>query len=591
VTEIRYCRLWPSPPLQHVQTVGTGQGPTLSLQGDNWTQLAALPQSVMAGTSQYVIRVQGKIGNRTYVGSGGQRGMMQVCLGTVGGTKHPSFVANVTITEALSATNGIPFEFLVFITSTLPDDLFGSSLNPSTTQLCLWARTFTNGDTQTYAVEFDVADVNWLWWDVGSIPAGHWAAEEFTTGLGVNPAPPAGFTKLGAAFGAPGQTWLSFCNVLYQSVTYQAPAPVFRFGVTPDGTYGAFVVKTGNAGRWGMSRFPFGVSTSLLQPPLTSQGTFFVHAGLQQVGYDSATLPPHGPPTVRRYRHFTVRVDTLPDFRSRTEAGPFEMGQTIGFPLTWWTYDLVIERPAPSPGILTRCVVLAQATISEANQLAGYGLRVFEGNDPEAGFGEFACFSEHDALRNEAVSSMAAGFRTFQTTSPAMQFRVAAPGDNTVAPPGPQHGFDFCFVMFHPVRDPESVTTPPGSLPSPLLLVPGKQSPDAGSLSLPPFPPNANPLERGNLERHQIRGATGYTRGWPMGAKALRVFTVSWGPLAEADAETLYDFLVANPAWRYVAPRSAALAVLGLNQPELQPSSHRTFAITQDVAVLVWTGA
>jgi hypothetical protein len=40
-----------------------------------------------------------------------------------------------------------------------------------------------------------------------------------------------------------------------------------------------------------------------------------------------------------------------------------------------------------------------------------------------------------------------------------------------------------------------------------------------------------------------------------------------------------------------VAPRSAALAVLGLNQPELQPSSHRTFAITQDVAVLVWTGA
>lgn len=593
MTEIRYAELHASPPLQTVQTVGTAAGPS---GGDNWTQLASLPENKMAGTSQYAVIVTGKIGNIRLVGTGASKGMVQVCLGTTAGTRLADCRVAIPVQQASvlnSPLLGLSFQFLVLISSAFPDPVLGSSFNPSGSQLCLFARTYTNGDAQTYAVQFDVADVNWLWFDLGEIPSGHWEA---STMVGTNPFPttvPTTWQQLGPTFGGAGQQWLHFSNVWYETLS-NALSPRFSFGISADGTSGSIVKKVGNSGRWGRNRTPLVAGST--ETANVQVGCFWTHtnAGATTKWGYNVWEPAPATSVGKRWRHLAIRIDPLTDVRVRQQAGPDLIAQSIAVP-TWPDQFLTIERPAV--GLLTEPIVLAHGTVHHNppplfSPTAAYGCRIFEfsPNDPIP-IGDLACFPQSDAWRGEAASSMAFGRRTFQTLSPAMQWRVSFPGDDVFASPVLQQVFDFAFVAFHPVRDPENVTTGPGSPLPPLLLVPGKQSPDPGSLSAPPHAPSGDPLERGNLERNEIRGGTGYARGWPMGAKALRVMTVNWGPLSETDAAALFTFLRDTPAWRYTPPRSPALAVLTISRPEMSPTSHRTFSITVDVAVLVWTGA
>ena len=594
MTEIRYAELHASPPLQTVQTVGTAAGPS---GGDNWTQLASLPASKMAGTSQYAVLVTGKIGRVQLAGTGAAKGMIQLCLGTTAGTRLPEFRVNIPVDQAplLNAQlSGLSFQFLLFVTTAIPDSVLGSSFNPAGSQLCLWGRTYTNGDAQTYAVSFVVADVHWLWFDIGRIPSGHFA---MTSAVGTNPFPttvPTSWQSMGAAFGGAGQQWLHFANVWYETLGYQALSPRFAFGISADGTAGNRVVKVGNSGRWGRNRTPFVAGST--ETAMVQIGCLWSHtnAGATTTYGYHVWEPAPATSVGKRWRHLAIRIDPLTDVRVRQQAGPDALAQTISVP-TWPNQFLTIERPAV--GLLTEPIVLCHGTVHHNppplfNPQAAFGCRVFSEtpNDPLA-IGDLGCFPQSDASRGEAASSIAFGRRTFQTLSPAMQWRASFPGDDVFASAVLQNVYDFGFVAFHPVRDPENVTTGPGSPLPPLLLVPGKQSPDPGSLSPPPHAPNGDVLERGELERKQIKGGTGYTRSWPMGAKALRVMTINFGPLAETPAEAVFDFLIATPAWRYTPPRSAALAVLTISRPVMTPASHRTFSISVDVAVLVWTGA
>jgi hypothetical protein len=171
-----------------------------------------------------------------------------------------------------------------------------------------------------------------------------------------------------------------------------------------------------------------------------------------------------------------------------------------------------------------------------------------------------------------------------------MQYRTTMVG-GLEAPPVVANVWDSFFVHFHPVRDPNNLTDPPGTPPPPLILEPDKQSPNAGDLPLPPVAPNAGVTERGTLERNRVRGTTGYSRSWPL-ARALRVMTVTWGPLDKDDADAVFLFLQEEVAWRFVQPLGVDLAVMTASRPELLPDpAMRTFNITVDVGVLVWTGA
>lgn len=595
MTEIRYAELHASPPLQTVQTVGTTAGPS---GGDNWTQLASLPESKMAGTSEYAVLVTGKIGRVQLAGTGASKGMLQLCLGTTAGTRLPEFRVNIPVDQAplLSAQlSGLPFQFLLFVSTAIPDSVLGSSFNPASSQLCLWGRTYTNGDAQTYAVTFVVADVNWLWFDLGEIPSGHFAISSM---VGTNPFPttaPTAWQHMGAsAFGGAGQQWLHFSNVWYETLGYAALSPRFTFGISADGSASSVVKKVGNSGRWGRNRTPFVAGAT--ETAMVQIGCLWTHTNAgatTKFGYH-VWEPAPATSVGKRWRHLAIRIDTLTDVRVRQQAGPDLLAQTISAP-TWPENFLTIERPAA--GILTNPIVIAHGVVHHNppptfDPQAGFAVRAFDGSpgDPFA-LGDSACFPQSDAPRGEACSSIGFGRRPYQVLSPAMQWRVSFPGDDVFASSTLQPVYDFCFVTFHPIRDPENVTTGPGSPLTPLVLVPSKQSPDPGSLSLPPHAPNADPLERGILERNKVEGVTGYSRSWPMGARALRVMTVSWGPLPESQAQAVFAFLRDNPTWRYVPPRSSALAVLSTSRPVLSPASHRSFTITIDVAVLVWTGA
>ncbi len=596
MADVRYADLHVGPVAQQVQTVGTVDGPPL---GDNWTQLASLPEASMpSGARPYVFVVQGTIGGTSVLGTGMNRGVFQVCLGTTAGTRLRNFRQNVSVQRVFDTTQGVPFQFLLFVNSTIADGVLGATFNPAGSQLCLWARTFLNGDPQTYAPQFTVADVTWLWFDISTIPGGSvMIDEQDVVGLGttLGTTLPVAFNRLGASFGAGGQTWLNFVNFWCTSrETNQgisANAPRFQFAHTPDGTFGSRVVKIGKVDRWGMQGAI--VSDVGLQQRLHWQhGGFWVHQGAQQVGYSAYELPIVTLRTeLQRYRHFAVRIDQLPDVRFRSDQGPNPMGGNGATP-AWQDNVLLTERPVPSPLILspTLPIVMMHGVMRHTQPPAySYGARIFEKAQDGILQGNTNCYPYANAARGEALSSMAFSRRHFQTTSPAMQFYSGMIGGSASAST-PGDVYDHCFVTWHPVQDP-SATTGPGAIPSPTLLVPGKQSLDPGGLSAPPIAPNMDPLERGDLQENAIRGITGYSRAWPVGAKALRLLSVSWGPLNETDAQSVFAFLRDNPAWRYTPPRSAALAVLGMSRPELQATSHRTFTVTQDVAVLVWTGA
>lgn len=342
---------------------------------------------------------------------------------------------------------------------------------------------------------------------------------------------------------------------------------------------------------WGVNRKP---ATSLLpEVPQVQQGAFWAWtntSSVTQVGYDAwedATTTAGA--IMRRWRHLAVRIDQLPDVRHDTRMGPNAGG--VRLIDNWEGTFLTVERPAPDPGVLVEPIVMVHQVAKVAGQVGAYGSRVTEiGGTFDGEAITETLLPLADAAKGEAVSSIALGRRIFQTLSPSMQWRAHLVGSDS-SPPTVQQVFDFQFVAFHPVREPRNVSTPPGPPLAPIILSPGKQGPSPESLPVPPTEPNANPPEAGENVRPQIRGATGYRRSWPIGSKPLRRLTVTWGPLPESEAGAMFEFLRDNPTWRYTPPRSAAQSAMNTSSPVMTPASHRSFTVSVDVVILVWTGA
>lgn len=589
MTEIRYTDLAQSPTVQSVQTMGSQAGPP---GGDGWTQLAALPTTNMiAGARSYAILVRGKVGNYQILGATPVAGCVQVCLGTTGGTKHTHFRMASPLNDNVPAGEGVPFEFLVLIDPTFTDPLFGSTINPATTELCLWARAAWNGDQQNYAATFDVTDVHWQWWDLTAIPAGHWAADRDTTVLQPPLTAPATFTRLAAAAaGNNTEQWLHFGNVWYEPRAGNMPAPVFRIGVTPDSTEASFITKIGNGGRWGCRRWP-GVGV-MQEVPQVQQGAFWLHTHTNSA--TKAAYFAHGGTgsvgnwRLFRWTWFAVRIDTLIDRLQRTETVA-ALGRSVLHP-TWPLDNLKIERPEPEPGILTHPIVMLHGVIKHNGPRTGYGAFLME-NEGGVQQGEGACWTQTNPTLLEGQSSIGVGRRVFQTTSPAMQWWAMFVGAPLTAPIGLQECFDFCFVQFHPVRDPENITDPPGPRPPPLVLIPGFQSASVANLNAPPAPPEATILALGQTNRVGIDGKP-YRRRWPLSGRPSQLYRMVWPALPATDADALFEFLRANPAWKFTPPYEAAVAVLNNSRPQMQVAGGNPglYSVSVEVVTLRFTG-
>lgn len=352
-------------------------------------------------------------------------------------------------------------------------------------------------------------------------------------------------------------------------------------------TLTAWLVETmiGNGGRWGQNQHP--ATLSFVDRPQIQQGGFWpftntssqTKAGFE--GWETITTNPGG--IFKRWRHLAIRIDDLPDVHVDSIPGPSDGG--VRLLNNWQDYYQTVERPALAQ--LLEPIIMVHQVASIAGARGAYGSRVVESSGTpsctETIFGVF------DANRGEAVSAMVFGRRQFQPLSPAIQWRSHLVGSDN-SPAGVQQVYDFHFVAFHPVLDPSNTTDPPGSSLPPIVLSPGTQGPLPSSLPEPPTQPNANHIEVGENVRPQIRGATGYRRSWPVGSRPLRKLPLSWGPLPEAEAAALFEFLRDNPVWRYAPPRSADHSVMSTSRPVMTPASHRSFTVSIDVVILVWTG-
>ena len=586
MAEVRYCDLVQRYRTERVVTIGSQQGPPL---GEGWTRIATLPASRMpSGSGEYAVIVSGKVGDVLIAGDPPAAGIMQVCAGLTGGTRCPHLRMSHTLTEPPGPGEGIPFQFLFLISEGHPDPVLGSSITPiaGENELCLWARTFRNSDPANYYVEFTVSDVSWLWFDLARIPETDWFLHEVATTVTLPTAPPAAFSELGPAVGDVGETWLHFQNLWYEPRTRGAQAPSFAFRYSD--LWPNVETPVGSFGRWGQNRRP--QAATLFEIPQIQQGVFWSlehTTDTTQVGYAGWEQPAAAARTaVHRYRHFAVRIDPLPDVHRAYVSGPVQGGYRLDE--NWRSIYLNLERPRPSPGVLTAPIVLLHELARFENGQAAYGAYLTEDRD-QRGLTNEVLHPVADAVRGEAVSSIVMTQRRFHPLSPAMQWRAHLVGSLS-SPAGLQQVQDIHIVAFHPVRDPANTGTPPGDRLTPIVLIPGKQSPAASSLAAPPTQPNANPVERGELGRAFIDGATGYRPRWPVGARPTRFLSLTWGPLDEGAAAAVFSFLRANRVWRWDDPGGEAFAVMSTSLPEQAPTTHRSFTLRIDVAILVWTG-
>lgn len=580
MTEIRYGGLLASPPTQTVQ--GMGQ-----FANDGWQQLAALPGAAFTGSSQWAFLVRGKIANIQTSGATPLRGLAQVCLGLVAGSRHPEFLFDIPLQSLVPSTDGIPFEFLVLITSSFSDVLLGSSWDPSANELCLFARSYWNGDATAYAASFDVADVTWQWFDLGAIPSGHWIADRDSPSLAMGPS--SSYQRLGGvAFGADGDRWLMFSNAWYVPLQHATATPYFEFGVTPTGTAGGFARGLGNGGRWGQNRYP--TTSNLTRIPAMHQGGFWVYDPATSTTQTMAKASSAIPCTLKRYTALGIRIDTLPDVAAswNHSAAGFAAGKPRTDP-DWGDPNFTLERPAL--GQLTQPIVMMQGLMRYPLRTA-YAARLFENASANRWNGE-TVGAQADPSYGEACTSMVLlNDRPFQYASPAMQWHGVFVGTPASAPAGVQIVHDMTMVRFHPVRDPENLNTPPGTRPAPIVLVPGRQSDTASVLSPPPVLPSAAFQTHGPVITEEVRSDLGYRRRWPLGFRGGRSWSVVWPRLLEDDARAVRTFLVEHLAWRLVADGTTQRAVMNTARPSmvnLQGNPH-LFSVSVDVVELIWTG-
>lgn len=578
MTEIRYCELVTSP-----DSVCTGTGNIAGPAGEGWQVVALMPlTNLPAGSGQYAVILNGRMAQTNYVGVGAVNGRMEVALGIYGSATRFDHLTHTVSVQQSFDSGGAPFQLVLVVSTSVSDPVLGTSWNPNTQRLCLWGRTWRNGDAPTYTKSFQLHDISWLWWDLANIPAGdrhvyrYDAASFYGDPFGLSGSP---VTKLSTKFPTNG-SWLIFSNYRYRP-THWSGQPRITGGYTWGGGSGT---RIGADHRWGRNYVtPISSFTNIAYQ---HHGWWVFDGFTNDHQAVSTFVDDAGTAFGSKLHTWTVvgiRLDDLLDVRSTTDYGP----RSVGLPVNtnWWERFQALERPGGI--VVTSPIVLAHSHVKPLT-FASYGMRVTETGNPSVSFGDGASFQRVGQAWYETVSTMAWGKRDFQIASPTMQWRASVIGSAGVPTSG-VNGYLNQVLQFHPIKDPENVWIPTPTIPATTYVTPGRQAILANLLA-PPTPPNANPLQRRQGPvRAEIEGL--YRRSWLIGSAPERIWSLTWGPLPMADALAVRDFLVANAAWLYRAPKATTnIPVFNLNRPQLTKVDHRVGLVSVDVAQLYYTG-
>jgi hypothetical protein len=280
-----------------------------------------------------------------------------------------------------------------------------------------------------------------------------------------------------------------------------------------------------------------------------------------------------------------VRLDNLLDVLVRSDTEDPNVTGNLTIPPLWQGGYVPLERPAT--GIVSAPFVFSTGIVQSTDRRA-YDAALTTNRGRQLAFP--TQFTQTDAALAEGAAVMAFADHGLSRSEPDIQYRAHFLGGLSGSPI-PFAVRDLTIVQFAPVRDPDVLPNAPPSVGAPVVVVPGRESLDPGSLSAPPTAPCGLVEESGQVDEDSIIGATGYKRTWPIGGKVRRSFTVEWPALGESAARTLFDFLIANRAFRYTPPRGVAIAVLQLGNPQLQQQQGaQVYAISTRVTELIWTG-
>lgn len=568
-----------------VTSMAAGPGYT---PADGWQIVSRLPASALpAGTTRLGLFASFKVANIRRTGTQApQRGVIQVALGTDTGSISPLHEVRIAASESVPDIDGLQQQIAMVqnFSPAIVDPFFGATwTNGTSPEICIWARCHWNGDAPNYSVTFAVADITWLWFDMDAIPAGDVLAERWS------PATPQALTASITGLyrnlntpGSAGQKWLHFHNVVYRPGPLAGIAPCFRFGYSPSaGSFTGFVTKVGTS-RWGQC------TTSLYQQsaPRLHQGCFWYAeqpAGVFSPGLMAFDRQTAVPTLVERYTYVGIRLDHLYDLLVRTEEVLPAAAASVLYqgtpPFT------ALERTA---SILSEPAIFGHGVVDTGGRQAfDCSVRTNRGDFPA----QSDAFAQADATRLEGTSSFAIGRHGIPRGSPALQYRAYFRGGLSV----PSHALltvrDFLLLQVNLVRDPEIIGVEPVAPGNPIVITPGREGPSLGSLlALPVQPDAAHPEEASTPSSASIAGATGYRRGWPLFVAVRGQWALVWSRLRPEQADELFAFLAANPAFRWRPHREAELSVIQVSRPELDQVSGHVQSVQVRVAQLLWQG-
>lgn len=596
MVQIRYGDVIPQPGTITVASMGSQPGP---VGGDGWETVAVLPSSKLpaGGPKRYCVIVTGKIGNCVHTGAPPSRGVLQLALGLRNGGSQsisPVHRQSISVTEPIGPLVGIPFMFMMLQSSSpsISDPFFGPTFtNGVGPEFALFGRAYWNGDPTAYAIQFDVTDLTWIWFETSAIPSPDQLCEAYV------PSSPAALATSTAGVylnsnqpGAEGQKWLHFHAITYEPRAAGQAAPSFQFGYSPSvGSYSGFVPKIGTNGRWGQNRALFVTGAS--EVAMLSQGAFWY--GVQPAGTflpavmarDRQTLGSGVATRVHRYAYFGVRLDNLLDVLARTETEV--QGATSGLVTPPFFPQVYVPLERPATGIVSQPCAMVHGIV-QTQGLQAYEAVLTTNQNRTLDFLD-SC-AQADAARSEGVSCMAFAQQGLSRSMPDLQYRagfVSVLNGSSIS----LSVRDITILQFNLVRDPDPNPGIPGSPGSPLLLAPGRESANPASLPVLPVEPDGEEAEDAALAGARVDGATGYSRTWPLFARVRRTMTLTWTGISESDGATLYAFLKANPAFRYTPKRSStAIAVVQAERPELvRLPGGPVYQLRMQVVELVWT--
>lgn len=574
----------------------------------NFQRIATLPHGTMpTGARSYVVMVRGMLHNvrNSTATAPWTRAIAEICLGTTAGLVASRDLVQIMLEPALGPRTSIPFE-LMLVTDAANE--WGATLSISSAlQICLYARIDRNRDTdagQQYS--YQVSNVEWLWLDRTAIPAGDIVVQTPTpgteaptsagvlTGLTSTPWTCTFPTQAGTA----SQKWLHFLHWQYRSALGSSSvnirrAPCFKVGqfLPATATYD-YKLGTGpnvNEPRFGLERnFPSNIGNIRIRPIMRttawwyqqnpSSGTFFpTFWAVQPAPYVAAGW------VVVEYS-IALRLDLLDDVLARTETSwPALTGNRYTSSPAEGSNYLALERPAT--GSPTAPIVMARGIV-QTTGTQDYCLEIY--SNTGSAISTSTVHARSDIGRGEGLLLSTMSRMGLAGTTSAIQYRTRWTGGEFAAATSLDVR-DVQILQLNLVQGVDPDPTLP-AVASYLTLTPGRESANPATLSPLPIAPDAEQSEDATVATEAIAGSTGYVRTWPLFARVRRQFSLQWSALSGANATTVADFLVANPAFRFRPHREGAdIAVVQLDAPNVEQVSGHVYAVGVRVAELIWT--